>query len=68
MDLKDQTPASIKKKFDSQRKRNINKAINHGIKVKFLGPDELDRFFKLYRETEERAGFVSKQMTISKLY
>lgn len=60
LDLKDETPASIKKKFDSQRKRNINKAINHGVKVKFLGPDELDRFFKLYRETEERAGFASK--------
>lgn len=60
LDLKDETPASLKKQFDSQRKRNINKSINYGVKVRFLGEDELDKFFKLYRETEERAGFVSK--------
>src|SRR5699024_8558409 len=43
-----------------QRKRNINKAINFGVKVRFLEKDEFDLFLSLYRETEERAGFVSK--------
>ena len=33
---KGETPASLKKQFDSQRKRNINKAINYGVKVRFL--------------------------------
>ncbi|MCY1029738.1 peptidoglycan bridge formation glycyltransferase FemA/FemB family protein, partial [Mammaliicoccus sciuri] len=37
-----------------------NKAHNYGVKVRFLERDELDIFFKLYRETEERAGFISK--------
>ncbi len=50
----------MKKTFDSQRKRNINKAINYGVKVRFLERDEFNLFLDLYRETEERAGFVSK--------
>ncbi|MBA8778413.1 aminoacyltransferase [Staphylococcus schleiferi subsp. coagulans] len=60
LDLKDQTPQTLKKSFDSQRKRNINKANNFGVKVRFLEKDEIDLFLELYRETEERAGFVSK--------
>ncbi|RIM18615.1 aminoacyltransferase [Staphylococcus chromogenes] len=60
LNLKDQTPSTIKKKFDSQRKRNVNKAINYGIRVKFLLENEFDQFLELYRETEARAGFVSK--------
>ncbi|NJH80711.1 peptidoglycan bridge formation glycyltransferase FemA/FemB family protein, partial [Staphylococcus hyicus] len=60
LNLKDQTPQTLKKQFDSQRKRNINKAINYGIRVKFLNEDEVDQFLELYRETEARAGFVSK--------
>ena len=58
--LKGETPASLKKQFDSQRKRNINKAINYGVKVRFLKRDELNIFLDLYRETEARTGFVSK--------
>ena len=58
--LKNETTQSLKKQFDSQRKRNINKAINFGVKVKFLGRDDFDQFLDLYRETEERTGFVSK--------
>lgn len=60
LNLDGETPASLKKQFDSQRKRNINKAINNGIKVRFLDRDEFHIFLELYRETEERAGFVSK--------
>ncbi|MFO3688784.1 aminoacyltransferase [Staphylococcus felis] len=60
LDLKDETPQSIKKAFDSQRKRNINKAQNFGVKIKFLNYDEIDQFLELYRETEERTGFTSK--------
>ncbi|MEJ7540821.1 aminoacyltransferase [Staphylococcus intermedius] len=60
LDLKDHTPQTLKKQFDSQRKRNINKATNFGVKVRFLEADEFDQFLELYRETEERAGFVSK--------
>lgn len=60
LDLEDQTPSSLKKKFDSQRKRNINKAIKYGIKVRFLSRDEFSIFLDLYRETEARAGFASK--------
>ncbi|MCJ0939443.1 aminoacyltransferase [Mammaliicoccus sciuri] len=60
LNLKDKTLAEVKKGFDSQRKRNVNKAHNYGVKVRFLERDELDIFFKLYRETEERAGFISK--------
>ncbi|MCC3665036.1 aminoacyltransferase [Staphylococcus haemolyticus] len=58
--LKGETPASLRKQFDSQRKRNINKAINYGVKVRFLGRDEFHIFLDLYRETEARTGFVSK--------
>ena len=60
-----ETPASLRKQFDSQRKRNINKAINYGVKVRFLGRDEFHIFLDLYRETEARTGFVSKQTNIS---
>ena len=60
LNLDGETPASLKKQFDSQRKRNINKAINNGIKVRFLDRDEFHIFLELYRETEERTGFVSK--------
>lgn len=34
------------------------------LKVRFLERDEFNLFLDLYRETEERAGFVSKQMII----
>ena len=44
LDLEGKTPSSLKKEFDSQRKRNINKAINYGIKVRFLERDEFDKF------------------------
>ncbi|AVQ33213.1 aminoacyltransferase [Staphylococcus muscae] len=60
LDLKEQTPATIKKNFDSQRKRNVNKAINFGVKIRYLTADDYDQFLELYRETEARAGFVSK--------
>lgn len=63
--LKGETPASLRKQFDSQRKRNINKAINYGVKVRFLGRDEFHIFLDLYRETEARTGFVSKTTNIS---
>ena len=65
LNLEGKTPGNIEKTFDSQRKRNINKAINYGVKVRFLERDEFNLFLDLYRETEERAGFVSKQMIIS---
>ena len=60
LDLEGKTPASLRKEFDSQRKRNINKAINYGVKVRFLSKDEFDLFLDLYRETEARTGFASK--------
>lgn len=60
LNLENETPKTIKKQFDSQRKRNINKAKNYGVKVRFLDRDEFDLFLDLYRETEERQGFASK--------
>lgn len=60
LNLDGETPATLKKQFDSQRKRNINKAINYGVKVRLLSRDEFDIFLELYRETEARTGFVSK--------
>lgn len=60
LNLENETPKTIKKQFDSQRKRNINKAKNYGVKVRFLNRDEFDLFLDLYRETEERQGFASK--------
>ncbi len=36
LNLEGKTPETLKKTFDSQRKRNINKAINYGVKVRFL--------------------------------
>ena len=35
------------------------------MKVRFLGRDEFHIFLDLYRETEARTGFVSKQTNIS---
>ncbi|MCS4485391.1 aminoacyltransferase [Staphylococcus americanisciuri] len=60
LNLKDQTPQSIKKHFDSQRKRNVNKAANFGVQVRYLEEQEFDQFLALYRETEARTGFTSK--------
>src|SRR5699024_318035 len=61
LNLDGNTPVSLKKQFDSQRNRNINKAINFGVRVRFLEREEFDIFLSLYREPEIRAGFVSKQ-------
>ncbi|PNZ99414.1 aminoacyltransferase [Staphylococcus massiliensis CCUG 55927] len=60
LNLKGETPQSLKKQFDSQRKRNINKAKNYGVKIRMLDEDEIDIFLELYRETEARTGFTSK--------
>ncbi len=40
LNLEGNNTETLKKTFDSQRKRNINKAINYGVKVKFLERDE----------------------------
>lgn len=58
--LQGETPASIMKQFDSQRKRNVKKAQKYGVKIRLLGKDELDVFLDLYRETEQRAGFIAR--------
>ncbi|MCE4956984.1 aminoacyltransferase [Macrococcoides caseolyticum] len=58
--LQGETPDSIMKQFDSQRKRNIKKAQKYGVKIRLLQKDELDAFLSLYRETEERAGFIAR--------
>ncbi|WP_414053736.1 aminoacyltransferase [Macrococcus equi] len=58
--LQGETPATIMKQFDSQRKRNVKKAQKYGVKVRMLGKDELDVFLDLYRETEARAGFIAR--------
>lgn len=58
--LQGETPETIMKQFDSQRKRNVKKAQKYGVKIKFLNKDELDVFLELYRETEERAGFIAR--------
>lgn len=58
--LQGETPETIMKQFDSQRKRNVKKAQKYGVKIRFLNKDELDVFLELYRETEERAGFIAR--------
>ncbi|WP_411841888.1 aminoacyltransferase [Salinicoccus sp. HZC-1] len=50
---------SLVKSFDSQRKRNIKKAQKFGVKVRFLGVDEIDIFMDLYKDTSERQGFFT---------
>ncbi|QYA33845.1 aminoacyltransferase [Macrococcus psychrotolerans] len=60
MYLHGETPQSLMKQFDSQRKRNIKKAQKYGVKVRMLHKDELNLFLDLYRETEERTGFISR--------
>lgn len=58
--LQGETPESIMKQFDSQRKRNVKKAQKYGVKIRMLAKDELDVFLDLYRETEVRAGFIAR--------
>ncbi len=58
--LEGETPASIMKQFDSQRKRNIKKAQKYGVKIRLLEENEIDIFLDLYRETEERTGFIAR--------
>lgn len=58
--LQGETPETIMKQFDSQRKRNVKKAQKYGVKIRFLNKAELDVFLELYRETEERAGFIAR--------
>ncbi|UBH23412.1 aminoacyltransferase [Macrococcus armenti] len=60
MYLNGETPQSLMKQFDSQRKRNVKKAQKYGVKIRLLQKDELNIFLDLYRETEERAGFISR--------
>ncbi|TDM13297.1 aminoacyltransferase [Macrococcus lamae] len=60
MYLDDETPNSVMKQFDSQRKRNIKKAQKYGVKVRLLSPDEVDIFLDLYKKTEERTGMISR--------
>ncbi|GGB06226.1 aminoacyltransferase [Macrococcus hajekii] len=55
-----ETPQSIMKQFDSQRKRNIKKAQKYGVKIRLLAEDEIDLFLDLYRETEERTGMIAR--------
>ena len=54
--LENETPASIMKQFDSQRKRNIKKAQKYGVKVRLLDKSELNLFMDLYKETGNRSG------------
>ena len=60
MYLHGETPQSLMKQFDSQRKRNIKKAQKYGVKVRMLHKEELNLILDLYRETEERTGFISR--------
>ena len=63
LNLEGKTPETLKRHL-IVNVNDINKAINYGVKVRFLERDEFNLFLDLYRETEERAGFVSKQMII----
>lgn len=54
--LENETPDSIMKQFDSQRKRNIKKAQKYGVKVRLLDKSELNLFMDLYKETGNRSG------------
>ncbi|TDM04201.1 aminoacyltransferase [Macrococcus carouselicus] len=58
--LENETPQTLMKQFDSQRKRNIKKAQKFGVKVRLLQEEEIDIFLSLYRETEERTGFIAR--------
>ncbi|UTH12787.1 aminoacyltransferase [Macrococcus equipercicus] len=58
--LDNETPASIMKQFDSQRKRNVKKSHKYGVKVRLLGTDEVEQFLELYKETEERTGMIAR--------
>lgn len=58
--LQGETPESIMKQFDSQRKRNVKKAQKYGVKIRMLAKEEIGEFLSLYRETEARTGFIAR--------
>lgn len=60
LDLKDKTEEEVFKNFDQLRKRNIKKAEKDGIKVKYLGLEDIDIFTKFMDETSEMKEFFDR--------
>ena len=51
VDLEGKTPTSLGKSLIVKENEILIKAINYGVKVRFLSKDEFDLFLDLYRET-----------------
>ena len=60
LDLKDKTEEEIFKNFDQLRKRNIRRAEKDGIKVKYLGLEDIDIFTDFMEDTSEMKEFFDR--------
>lgn len=61
LDLKDKTPQDVLKGMDSLRKRNTKKVKRNGVKVRFLGEDEMHIFRKFMEDTAEAKDFDDRE-------
>ncbi|MBI5975434.1 aminoacyltransferase [Staphylococcus canis] len=61
LDLKDKTAKDVLNQMDSLRKRNTKKVRKNGVKVRFLGEDELYIFRQFMQDTTETKDFVDRE-------
>ncbi|MCD8820239.1 aminoacyltransferase [Staphylococcus gallinarum] len=60
LDLKDKTDKDVLKDMDGLRKRNTKKVQKNGVKVRFLGEDELPIFRAFMEDTSETKAFEDR--------
>lgn len=57
LDLKNKSEDQLLKEMEYKTRRNINKTIEMGVKLKDLSIEETDKFFKLFKMAENKHGF-----------
>lgn len=57
LDLTDKTDTELLKEMEYKTRRNINKTIEMGVRMRDLKEDEMDKFFRLYRMAEDKHDF-----------
>ncbi|MCU7557874.1 aminoacyltransferase [Macrococcus capreoli] len=55
--LEGKSEDQLLKEMEYKTRRNINKTIEMGVKIKDLSIEETDRFFKLFKMAEDKHGF-----------
>lgn len=60
LDLRGKTEKEVFNDFDTLRKRNIRRAIKDGIKVRYLGLEDIDIFTKFMEDTSEMKDFFDR--------